>query len=371
MSQDQILCVSYIDQGIGPSQLYCSEPLTDVVGAPDLDRILAFIEEEGKFIFAYRKYQTVNHLFYIESKFAKDMLMITFMIKTAIFKNDIAGIFKYLDSKTPILEDFAEDIKKLNSLTSLLQLKKVQYPYRDMKNSNILNLADEKLKASFLEIYARYFQRLNQDYSLGMFSPQLNQTEILQKLDSLVNKFSKQLELKESELRLKERELELKEEQLTNIYTVEGLPDVKRNIVIFVSYATKDADLFKIKELAENLTSYEKIDDVLYWQEDLKDNIITYMSDNLDKCDVMLLFCSPNALKSKPIEKEWTSADMMNKPIIPVFIKTDHIPPLLKSRLGVEFDTFDLKKTIDEIYEIILKKVKQRIIEIKDLRTDF
>lgn len=164
MSQDQILCVSYFDQVIGPSKLYCSELLTDVIGAPDLDRILEFNDEEGTFIFAYRKYQTVNHLFYIDSKIArggKDLLMITFMIKTAIFKDEIVDVFKYLDSKTPILEDFAEDLKKLNELTSLLHLKKSL-----STEENVLNFADEELKTSFLEIYNRHFRELTPKYRL-------------------------------------------------------------------------------------------------------------------------------------------------------------------------------------------------------------
>jgi len=163
MSQDQILCLSYFDQVIGPSKLYCSESLADVVGAPDLDRILEFVEEEDTFIFAYRKYQTLNHLFYIDSKFArggKDLLMITFMIKAAFFKDEIVDVFKYLDSKTPILEDFAEDMKKLNKLTSLLHLKK------SATNENVLNFADEELKASFLEIYNQYFKKLAPEYRL-------------------------------------------------------------------------------------------------------------------------------------------------------------------------------------------------------------
>jgi signal recognition particle receptor subunit beta len=149
---------------IGPSKLYCSEPLTEVVGAPDLDRILEFNEEEGTFIFAYRKYQTVNHLFYIDSKFArggKDLIMITFMIKTAIFKDEIVDVFKYLDSKTPILEDFADDIKQLNELTSLFHLKKSL-----TSNENILNFAGKELKSSFLEIYNQYFQKLTPEYRL-------------------------------------------------------------------------------------------------------------------------------------------------------------------------------------------------------------
>jgi len=132
--------------------------------------------------------------------------------------------------------------------------------------------------------------------------------------------------------------------------------NLKDKLLVFVSYATKDADLFKIKDIAEMLTNYEEIKDVLYWQKDLKDNIFKYMSDNLSKCDVMILFCSQNTLDSEPVEKEWTAADAMGKPIIPVFIKPNHIPPLLRSRLGLEFDFYDLQKNVHELHKLILKK---------------
>ncbi|MBA7647288.1 hypothetical protein ES703_55060 [subsurface metagenome] len=164
MSQDQILSVSYFDQVIGPNMFYSSEPLENVVGAPDLDRVLEFNDEEGTFIFAYRKYQTVNHLFYIDSKFArggKDLMMISYMIKTAIFKDEIVDVFKYLDSKGPILEDFAEEIKKMNELTALLHLKKSV-----ISEGNVLNYADEKLKNAFLEIFNKYFRKLTPEYRL-------------------------------------------------------------------------------------------------------------------------------------------------------------------------------------------------------------
>lgn len=88
----------------------------------------------------------------------------------------------------------------------------------------------------------------------------------------------------------------------------------------------------------------------------MKDNIIKYMNDNLGKCDVILLFCSPNALKSIPVEKEWTGADAMEKPIIPIFLDTEHIPPILKSRMGYKFNLFDFYDNIQKIYEIIIKK---------------
>jgi hypothetical protein len=131
-----------------------------------------------------------------------------------------------------------------------------------------------------------------------------------------------------------------------------------QDILVFVSYATKDAEIFKVRELSEVLTKQEKIANVLYWQEDMKDNIIKYMNDNLGNCDVMLLFCSPNALISDPVEKEWTAADIMGKPIIPIFNDPDHIPPLLRTRLGVKFDPFDFHKNTSEIYKLILKKMK-------------
>jgi len=161
MSQNQILSVSYFDQVIGPNVFYSSEPMEEVVGAPDLDRILEFNVEEGTFIFAYRKFQTVNHLFYIDSKFArggKELLMISYMIKTAFFKDGITDVFKYLDSKGPILEDFADEIKELNDLTSLLHMKK------SISEGNVLNYGDEKFKNAFLEIFNKYFQKLIPKY---------------------------------------------------------------------------------------------------------------------------------------------------------------------------------------------------------------
>ena len=74
-------------------------------------------------------------------------------------------------------------------------------------------------------------------------------------------------------------------------------------LLIFVSYATQDTSLYNIAAIAEGLTKFAEIDDVLYWQADVEDNILKYMNDNLGHCDVMLLFCSPNALTSKPVEK--------------------------------------------------------------------
>ena len=88
----------------------------------------------------------------------------------------------------------------------------------------------------------------------------------------------------------------------------------------------------------------------------MDDNIFEYMDENIGKCDAMVLFCSKNALESVPVKKEWTAADMMGKQIIPVFVNKDYIPPLLSSRLGVQYDPIDFEKVIVQLHNLILKK---------------
>ncbi len=131
--------------------------------------------------------------------------------------------------------------------------------------------------------------------------------------------------------------------------------DVK-DILVFISYATKDAGTFEIPTIAEKLTQYPEIKDVLYWQEDLADDIWTYMDQNVGKCDVFVFFCSPNATLSKPCQKEWHAADALSKPIIPVFTSLQHIPTLLRPRLGLQIDVFNVEENVKKLHELILKK---------------
>ena len=142
-------------------------------------------------------------------------------------------------------------------------------------------------------------------------------------------------------------------------------------IIVFASYVTKDAEPFKIKEIANTLNKYERIEKVLYWERDTEDNIQKYMSDSIKECNVLLLFCSPNALVSKPVEDEWTSANTMRKPIIPIFTDEKDIPTILNTRKGVKYNIFDLRKNIDKIYELIIKKTENVMVDKKDLKTDF
>ena len=132
---------------------------------------------------------------------------------------------------------------------------------------------------------------------------------------------------------------------------------LKEKLLVFMSYATKDVDTFKVHDIARRLTEFPEIENVLYWEEHMEDNIFEYMDENLDKCDAMILFCSEHARDSVPVKKEWTAAEALGKPIIPVFYNPHHIPALLSSRLGVQFDFYDMERNVQELRNLILKKV--------------
>lgn len=133
---------------------------------------------------------------------------------------------------------------------------------------------------------------------------------------------------------------------------------VTKDILVFISYSSKDTDRFNIKKIAESLVSDDKIKRVFYYEGESYNNFIKYMNDNLAKCHVVLVFCSPNAIESEMVEKEWTTAEVMRKQIIPVFTKKEYIPPILRSYSGVPFDLFDLDKSIEEINKLIQRKLK-------------
>jgi len=157
MSKDTILCVSYFDTILGPNTLYCNSTL-NTKEHPDLGRILEFSDEEGSFVFTFRKYQTINHIFYIDSEYArggKEMLMITYLIRAAYFKDEITDVYNYLLSKTPDLETFASELKDFNGLTELLHSHKNRTNHK-----NTLSLASKKFKKDFLNIFNRYLEKL-------------------------------------------------------------------------------------------------------------------------------------------------------------------------------------------------------------------
>ena len=161
---NELLCISYFDEIIGPNLFYCSEDLKDNFDFPDIGRILEFQDEVGTFIFAFRKYQTLNHIFYIDSKFARggqDLLMISYIFRAAYFKNEIVDVFKYLESKKSVLENYASDLKNLNELPSLLKNikgKKLQ--------GNPLELSSNDFRNEFFKLFEKYFKKLSPTFQI-------------------------------------------------------------------------------------------------------------------------------------------------------------------------------------------------------------
>ena len=159
MPKEQVLCLSYFDHVIGPTSFYCNEKFNESEG-PDTTKILEFNDEPGTFIFAFRDYQTLNHLFYIESKFArggKEIVMLTYMIKAAYFKNEIIDIFKFLESRTSKIEEFATELTKLEEFPAIL------HEHKRLKSQNDLfeGLGSESFKIKFLDVFNKYFEILS------------------------------------------------------------------------------------------------------------------------------------------------------------------------------------------------------------------
>lgn len=127
--------------------------------------------------------------------------------------------------------------------------------------------------------------------------------------------------------------------------------------IVFISYATRDSKKFKVPLIAEGLIKYPEIENVLYWEKHMRDDIIKYMNDNVGKCNILLLFCSPNSLKSEPVEMEWQAALKIKKKIIPIFTNEKDIPIMLATKLGIKFNRNDLDGTIEQIHKLILKKL--------------
>lgn len=217
----------------------------------------------------------------------------------------------------------------------------------------------EHIKIERAENFLKDIPKLYKEISFDDLTSRtgLPRTDLIKILENLISNKELKAEIRGDILKLKKEPEAIASPHgyTSETSSVQG-SEKREGMLVFVSYATKDAELYKIPELARKLEEYKEIGEVLYWQEDMHDSIIEYMNDNLGRCNGVLLFCSPNALDSIPVKKEWMAAEALRKPIIPIFLKPEHIPPLLSDRLGFEFDTFDFQKNIREIYQLLLKK---------------
>ncbi len=167
MLQEKYLCISYFDEYLGPNILFCTPPKPNDNDFPDLTRILEFQENEGSFVFAFRRYQSINHIFYIESPIArggKELLMISFLLRTSFFKNELGEVFNYLNSKSEILEKFAYELKELNGFNKILHKHK-----KDPEEFDLVEYAKES-KIELLILFKKYFSELAGDPEINIIT---------------------------------------------------------------------------------------------------------------------------------------------------------------------------------------------------------
>ena len=126
---------------------------------------------------------------------------------------------------------------------------------------------------------------------------------------------------------------------------------------VFISYATKDRDLFQIIDTVNKIEALDDVDKCYYWEGDTEDDIIQYMEENLRKCEIFILASSPNSLASEPVGIEWRAALKANKQIIPIFFDDSHIPMLLSSKVGVKFDIFNMEENIQQTISEVVKRI--------------
>ena len=131
-------------------------------------------------------------------------------------------------------------------------------------------------------------------------------------------------------------------------------------IKLFISYLLKDLSVFHIKEIADLLRGKSEIEEVMYWHKGATGNMIDFMNKSIKECHMVLLFCSKKTEGSGPQKQEWTAANYHGKIIIPIFHKLEHIPPLIQTNRGVEFDFFDFDETFNQIYNLV-QEIYQRI----------
>lgn len=145
----------------------------------------------------------------------------------------------------------------------------------------------------------------------------------------------------------------------------------KQKKTLFISYDTDDAAHFKIEELVERLESQQDhIAKVYYWQRDtqLGENFREYMKDRIKRSDTVLFFCSENAVKSRPVQKEISYTEILGKEPVPIFDKEEHIPTDLSGHRGLKFDS-DINSFFRSLY-IKLTGVEPQIEPERKIKKD-
>jgi len=176
MPLKEYLCISYFDNIIGPNTFFCNEELSSDPERPNLGRILEFAEDETTFILAFTNFQTVNHIFLNnnpQTRGGEDLLMVSYLIRGDSIKDDISDIFNHLNSKKPILKDFAEKLTQLEELPEIIVKN---------KQKNLTKGLDRLGSRGFQEKFHHLVNETMQDLKTKKNSEQDDSLETIKKL---------------------------------------------------------------------------------------------------------------------------------------------------------------------------------------------
>ena len=132
----------------------------------------------------------------------------------------------------------------------------------------------------------------------------------------------------------------------------------KYKIKISVVYTKEDKDKFNIVKISKELSEKTEIEEVIYRDLDQEIDILEYLNETIDKCQLFIVVCTENSLDNIDVEMEWMSALKRKKKFIPLFTDPKFIPPLLSTKLGFEYNPEDLISTAQGIYNLVLKKLQ-------------
>jgi len=150
------LVISYFDQVMGPSILYCNKEINEIQHI-ELNKLLDFNSRENCIILANDKYQTINYSFLIKSEDSRggfEQILLSYIVKEDDIKSEYLDIFKFLRSKQPFLQNLANELKKLRWLPKLLTIKNKAF------DTIILKKALQRDQDDFLGLYNKYYNLL-------------------------------------------------------------------------------------------------------------------------------------------------------------------------------------------------------------------
>ena len=281
------------------------------------------------------------------------------------------------------LYDFLKyECENQTSLTKKDFVQKFDYNLRDAEHYfNLLNPQDNALQTNLnvLEFLSEKLLKAVENPNLFEFYNELNNLNLL---DLLTKKFKRTIALKT----LSNGSLQLardcgnyllrdgfigifpkcphhftdKTYQFNNPFLDEELFHLvkkKKNLIIFFAHSAKDSQAFKISELEKALLNYEEIDRILIYEKEKYGDFVLFMNESIKACDMVIVFCSDHIRYPSFTYDEWSAAFASRKQIIPVFIKLNYVPILLRKKSGCLFAPSDFKKTIECIYQSILKRL--------------